>query len=345
MPADYYETLGVSRDADSDELKKAYRKLAMACHPDRNPGPEAEARFKEVNEAYGVLSDPQKRQIYDRYGHEGLQGGGGGGGGGFGGFEDLFGSVFGDIFGGGRPKGPPRGDDMRIDIEVSLADCLKRRERELEIPYPVDCGACSGSGAAKGTTPEVCSTCDGHGQVTVGHAFIRMAQTCPRCRGRGRTIKKPCGECRGKGQREERRPITVTIPAGIPHGAKLRVRGKGGPAPKGGEAGDLFVVVHVADHPTLHREDDHLVRELSVDMLTAALGDVLEVEGISGSVRVEVPAGTQPDDVIRIPGQGMPQLNQEERRGDLFLKVQVEVPRALSAAQRAHLEAFRGLKS
>ena len=344
MPADYYETLGVSRDADEAELKKAYRKLAMSCHPDRNPGPEAEARFKEVNEAYGVLSDAQKRQIYDRYGHEGLQGGGGGGGGGFGGFEDLFGSIFGDIFGGGRQKGPPRGDDMRVDIEVGLADCLTRRERDLEIPYEVECGGCGGSGAAKGTTPDVCATCDGHGQVTVGHGFIRMAQTCPRCRGRGRVIKKPCGDCKGSGSRQERRKISVSIPAGVPHGAKLRVRGKGGAAPKGGEAGDLFVVVHVADHPTLHREEEHLVRELSVDMLTAALGDELEVEGISGPVRVSVPAGTQPDDVIRVQGQGMPHLNQEQRRGDLFLKVQVEVPRALSAAQRAHLEAFRELK-
>ena len=345
MPADYYELLGVNKDASPEQLKKSYRKLAMRYHPDRNDSPEAEAKFKELSEAYEVLSDPQKRQVYDTYGHEGLKGQGGFGGGGFGGFEDIFGDLFGDIFGGGgrRRRGPPRGDDLRMDLQVSLSDCLEEREHTLKVPYERPCEPCKGTGADKGEALTSCQTCGGHGQVRMGAGIISMTQTCPRCRGRGKIIKTKCKPCKGKGVQVEEKELSLTIPAGVDHGNRLRLKGKGGFAPQGGEAGDLHVVIHVEDHPTFRREGEHLARELKVDMITAALGAELELEGISGPVTLNIPAGTQPDEVITVRGEGMPALNRPKHRGNLYVQVSVEVPQSLSEAQREHLKAFQAL--
>ena len=253
MPADYYETLGVSRDADASKLKKAYRKLAMQYHPDRNDTPEAEAKFKEVSEAYEVLSDDEKRQIYDRFGHEGLKGQMGGGG--FYDAEDIFSQLFGGIFsGGGRGRSRrPRGSDYQMEEEITLQECLREHDREIVVPYEADCENCDGSGAAPGSTPKRCKRCGGTGQITIDHQIIRVAQTCPTCRGQGFIITNPCRVCEGSGKTIDERKIKVHIPAGVDHGMRIRVKGKGEAAPAGGDPGDLYIVFRVADHPTLQQ--------------------------------------------------------------------------------------------
>ena len=343
MSTDYYEILGVSRDADASTLKKAYRKLAMQYHPDRNDTAEAEAKFKEVSEAYEVLSDEEKRGIYDRFGHDGLKGHGMGGGPGFH-PEDLFSQIFDNIFSGGgrRRSRKPRGSDYQMEEVISLQECLTEHEREITVPYEKECGHCDGSGAAAGTSPKRCTRCGGQGQILIDHQFIRMAQTCPTCRGQGTVISKPCRPCKGSGKEVDERKIKVTVPAGVDHGMRIRVRGKGEAAPLGGDPGDLYIIFNVSDHPTLQREGETLITELPIDLVTACLGGELKIEGIEGELDVNVKPGTQPDDVIQLKGQGMPQLN-KKRRGDLLLRVVVEIPRSLSDEQRAHLEAFREL--
>ena len=341
MPADYYDLLGVSRSADAKEIKKAYRKLAMQYHPDRNPTAEAEAKFKELSEAYEVLSG-DKRSIYDQYGHEGLKGQAGG----FNNAEDIF-SMFGDLFGfgggGGRRRTrTPRGSDYRFDIEVELEDCLERHEKEITVPYEKTCTPCDGSGAAPGSTPSTCSTCRGQGQVTIDHGILRMRQTCPSCQGQGQVIKKKCKRCKGSGKEPNEKKITLQIPAGVDHGMRLKLEGKGEPAPANGQPGDLFVVIHVADHAHFQREGQTLAREFKVDMITACLGGEIEVEGLDRTLTVKVPQGTQPEDTIRVPNEGVPKVN-GSRRGDLYLQVVVEIPTQLNKIQRGHLEAFRGL--
>lgn len=342
MPADYYEVLGVEQNASASDLKKAYRKLAMKYHPDRNSEAGAEERFKEISEAYDILSDDQRRSIYDQYGHEGLQGHGGGG---FSGAEDIFSSIFGDFFSGfgsnRRRSRTPRGSDLMIEIEVDLKDCLKRQERELKIPYDKECGTCDGSGAAKGTRPQTCQMCHGQGQVTVGQGIIRMTQTCPTCRGRGQVIKKRCKSCKGSGKEQEEKTLKIHIPAGIEHGNRLRIAGKGEAAPPGGEPGDLHVRVYVQNTTGFQREGETLAREFKIDMLTACLGDELTLQGIDQELSVKIPSGTQPDDLIRIQGAGMSRLNKEGIRGDLILQISVEIPQKLSDEQRSHLEEFR----
>jgi molecular chaperone DnaJ len=345
MPADYYELLEVSRDADAKTIKKAYRKMAMQYHPDRNSAPEAEAKFKELSEAYEVLSDESKRSIYDQYGHEGLKNQGFDG---FSGAEDLF-SMFGDLFGfgGGGRRGrsrTPRGSDFRYDIEVELKECLTRHEREVSIPYQKECSRCDGSGAARGSSPETCSTCGGYGQVTMGQGIIRMTQTCPTCRGEGKVIKRPCKACKGSGKEPDHKSITLTIPEGVDHGMKLKLTGKGEKAPAGGIAGDLYVVVHIKDHDRFQRDGQHLVCELDVNMIDACLGHTISLEGVDGrELEIEIPTGTQPDDVLQIKGEGMPRLNGGGRRGNLFVQVSVHVPKSLSKKQKKHLQAYRDL--
>ena len=348
MPVDYYESLGVSKDADASALKKAYRKLAMKYHPDRNDTPEAEAKFKEISEAYEVLSDDEKRQIYDRFGHEGLKGQMGGGG--FSSAEDIFSQIFDGFFGGGgfggggrRRNRRPKGADYQIEEEITLASCLHEQDREIVVPYEKECGNCDGSGAAPGTAPTRCSTCHGHGQVAIDHGIIRMAQTCPTCRGQGTIIKKRCKKCKGDGKVPDEQTVKVHIPAGVDNGMRLRVKGKGEAAPAGGDPGDLYVVFRVEDHPTLQREGESLVTDLPIDLITACLGGSLTVDGIDGEVEVQVDPGAQPDDVIKVSGEGMPRLNSSSR-GDLFLRVVVQIPKSLSSSQVAHLEAFRDLK-
>lgn len=344
MPADYYELLGVDRNADAKEIKKSYRKLAMQYHPDRNPSAEAEAKFKELSEAYEVLSDDDKKGIYDRYGHEGLKGHGGRGGVNP---EDLFSSIFGDFFGfGGGRRGrtrTPRGSDLRFDIQIDLADCLHKHEKEITVPYEKDCGACNGTGAHSSSGLKTCSTCNGNGQVTLDHGILRMTQTCPTCHGKGKTIKKFCKKCKGDGKESDDRKIKITIPAGVSHGNKLRINGKGEAAPPGGEPGDLYIVIHVHKHEFLQREDENLLRELKIDMITACIGGDLEIDGIDGVVEVNIPAGTQPDELLRIRGEGMPKLNRNHR-GDLFLQIVIEIPKKLSQSQKDHLLAYKNLE-
>ena len=341
MPKDYYESLGVSRDIDASGLKKAYRKLAMQYHPDRNDTPEAEEKFKEVSEAYEILSDDEKRSIYDQFGHDGLKGQMGGGG--FHSAEDIFSQIFGDIFGGGGRRSRsrrPRGSDYQIEEVITLVECLEEHEREIIVPYEKECSTCDGSGAAAGTSPMRCGTCQGQGQVAIDHGFLRMAHTCPTCQGAGTVIKKKCKKCKGQGKVPDKQKVKVHIPAGVDSGMRLRLRGKGEPAPAGGDPGDLYVVLRVEDHPSLQREGETLITEVSIDIATACLGGQVTIEGLEGEIDVEIEEGTQPDDVVQINGQGMPALNQS-RRGDLLLRILVEVPTRLTRDQRAHLEAFR----
>ncbi|MEE2789736.1 MAG: molecular chaperone DnaJ [Myxococcota bacterium] len=338
MNTDYYELLGVARDIDGSALKKAYRKLALKYHPDRNPDDrDAEEQFKAVSEAYEVLSDPQKRQIYDRYGHAGLQNQGMGGG-----FQDAsdifshFGDIFGDLFGFGQTRNSTRGADLRLGITIELSDCLAGLERVVEIPRNVVCGVCDGSGAAKGTRPETCQTCGGQGQVIVSRGFIRMQSTCPDCRGAGQIIRNPCQACGGSGMETISDKVNLKIPAGVDDGTKLRMTGKGEGSTAGGEPGDLYVIIQVAQHPRFARRGAELVAELEVSMFDACLGAKVDFDGLDSKLSIEVPAGTQPDDVIRVSGAGMPTV-QRTRRGDLHLQVRVVIPTALTEEQRALL--------
>ena len=346
MSDDFYALLGVEKSADERTLKKAYRKLAMECHPDRNPGDAAaEARFKAISEAYQVLSDPQQRQIYDRYGKDGLSQQGMGGG-----FSDVgdifssFGDIFGDLFGFGGRSGPRRGANLQTVVELSLASTLTESEHNIDIPRQKECRACDGTGAKRGTKPVVCRTCRGQGQVIVNRGFISMTTTCPDCRGAGQIIKEKCPECNGLGKTQYEEKVTVKIPAGVATGMKLRVSGKGQQSEHGGPNGDLFVVIQVAEHARFQRTDNELLAEVNVSMLEACLGTRTSFEGLDGSVDVEVASGTQPGDVVRIRGRGMPDVS-TGHRGDLHLRVQVDIPKKLTPEQRAHLEAFRKLKS
>lgn len=346
MPDDYYELLGVPRDADSRSLKKAYRKLAMQYHPDRNPGDtEAEDRFKAISEAYAVLSDDQKRRIYDRYGKEGLKNQGGAGG--FGDIGDIFsqfGDIFGDLFGfgGGRTsRGRARGADLRMGMELTLEECLAGVEKRVEIPRKIDCETCSGSGARPGTEPKGCRTCAGRGQVAVNRGFITMTTTGPRCRGQGQIIETPCGTCRGSGYRETVDKVTVKIPAGVDTGMKLRITGKGERAPTpGGSPGDLYVVVQVAEHPRFERHGGELLGELGVDMIQATLGAEVEFETLDGTETITIEPGSQPGSIIRLRDRGMPSVERGRSRGDLHLRLAVRIPTRLTDEQRALLTAF-----
>jgi molecular chaperone DnaJ len=339
MPVDYYESLGVSRDVDAATLKKAYRKLAMKYHPDRNDSPEAEVKFKEISEAYEVISDAEKRQIYDRFGHDGLKGQMGGG---FSSAEDIFSQIFDGFFGGGgrRRTKRPRGSDYQIEESISLVSCLEDQDREIVVPYEKECGNCDGSGASPGTSVVRCSTCHGQGQVAIDHGIIRMAQTCPTCRGQGTMIKKPCKKCKGGGKVPDERKVKIHIPAGVDNGMRLRVKGKGEAAPSGGDPGDLYVVLRIEEHPTLQREGESLITDLPIDMVTACLGGELTVDGIEGEVTVTLDPGTQPDEVIKVKGEGMPGLN-SNARGDLYLRMIVQIPNKLTKQQIIHLEAFK----
>lgn len=347
MPDDYYELLGVSRDADARTLKKAYRKQAMQYHPDRNPGDaEAEERFKAISEAYEVLSDDQKRQIYDRYGKKGLENQG------FSGFSDIgdifsqFGDLFGDLFGGfsgGGRRRVSRGPDLRMHMELTLGDCLTGIEREVDIPRTVDCDTCDGSGAAEGSEPTTCQTCGGQGQVAVNRGFITMRTACPRCRGEGRIVANPCGSCRGTGGKQISDRVKVRIPAGIGHGMKLRVSGKGQRSPNpGGPPGDLYVVIAVSDHPRFERHGTELLGEVEIDMVQACLGDEVEFETLDGTETLRIEPGTQPGTLVKLRGKGLPSVERgRARRGDMHLRVVVQIPTALDNERRALLEAFR----
>jgi len=340
---DYYEILSVERTSDGETIKKAYRKLAMQYHPDRNPGDkEAEDKFKEAAEAYEVLSDSNKRAQYDRFGHQAFQGGQGGFGGG-GGFHDMndifsqFGDIFGDIFGGGggqqrssRHRNSPRkGADLRYITEIELEDVIQGKEQQIEFDTESNCEDCHGSGAAKGSSAVTCKVCGGSGQVVRQQGFFTMATTCHHCHGTGEMIEKPCTTCRGKGRKQTHRKIKVTIPAGVDNGTRMRVANEGEGGYKGGPNGDLFVEIRVKDHDVFEREGDHLFANLDVSYLQFLLGGEITAEGLDGDVQVDVPRGAAPGERIKVSGRGLPSLR-GSRRGDLYFTLNVEFPKKLS---------------
>ena len=342
MKEDLYELLGVDRDVDASALKKAYRKQAMRYHPDRNPdNEEAEAMFKSVSYAYEVLSDEDRRSVYDRYGHAGLEQSGGGG------YRDVndifsnFGELFGDLFGFGGARVSRRGADLRLSLRLTLEDCLAGFEEEIQVPRHRNCQPCGGSGAASGSSPVACKTCGGRGQVVVNRGFIAMRSTCPSCQGAGQVIETPCKQCGGAGQERIHDSIKVKIPAGVDDGNRLRLPGKGEDGPPGGEPGDLYVVIQIEEHHRFERAGDDLQALLDIDMIQATLGDSIVFEGIDGPVDVTVPPGTQPNKVIRGPGEGMPSLRTPSQRGKLNLLVRVSIPKEINQTQRDLLERFR----
>lgn len=355
---DYYEVLGVSRDATADDLKKAYRKLAVKYHPDKNPDDKsAEDKFKEVSEAYDVLNDDQKRAAYDRYGHSAFAGGMGGGAGG-GGMHDPFdifkevfgggGGVFESFFGGGggggqrRSGGPQRGSDLRYALEITLEEAAHGAEREIEYERLVACKTCTGSGSASGSGKKTCRTCGGAGQVISSRGFFQVQQTCPDCNGTGETITDPCKPCRGVGRVKERTRVRLRIPAGIEEGSRLRSQSNGDTGTAGGSPGDLYVVIHLKPHDVFQRDGDDLHCEMPMSFATAALGGELTVPTIEGKASVKIPAGTQSGTTFRLRGKGLKHLG-GNNHGDLYVHVQIAVPTKLNGEQKAKLQEFSNL--
>ena len=349
--ADLYETLGVSRDASADELKKAYRKLAVKYHPDKNPDDKAaEAKFKEISSAYDNLKDPDKRAAYDRYGHAAFQGGGGGGGGHdpFDMFREAFGGrggggIFDEFFGGGgggqSAGGAAHGSDLRYDLEISLEEAVKGCEKEIRYRRPAECKKCHGEGAEPGSKKVTCPTCGGAGQVSSNRGFISFRQVCPSCQGAGQTIEKPCKNCHGEGREMETSTVKVRIPGGVATGSKLRSAGKGEAGQMGGQAGDLYIIIHVKEHELFERHDHDLFCEVPIKFTLAALGGAINVPTLFGKGSLKIPTGTQTGTTFRLRGQGVPHLR-GNRKGDLLIRVQIEVPTKLSSEQKKKLEDY-----
>jgi molecular chaperone DnaJ len=347
---DYYEVLGVERGAPDAEVKRAFRRLAQQWHPDVNQDAEAQERFKEVNEAYQVLSDPQRRQAYDMFGRAGVNGAAGGGGfgtAGFGGFSDIFDAFFGGGMGGAaaRRAHPQTGSDLRYDLRISFEEAVLGTEKEIEFPVLGRCDTCGGTGAKAGSTPTQCSQCHGRGEVrSVRQTMLGQmvnVQACPRCHGEGSTIDEPCATCRGEGRTERHRTLRVAIPAGIDEGHQVRLSNEGEVGPRGGAPGSLYVAVHVADHPTLTREGSELFFEAELSITQAALGTRLKVPTVDGEdADIDIKPGTQPGTEIRLRGRGVPHLRRPSTRGDLHVIANVVVPTKLSRHQRELLEAY-----
>lgn len=335
---DYYDILSVARNATEQDIKKAYRKLAMKYHPDRNPDdPDADSKFKEATEAYEVLSDSQKRAAYDQFGHAGVQGGAQGGAGA--GFGDAFSDIFGDIFGGGFRKGPRAGDDMQYDLEITLEQAVKGTEVDIRIPYEQACDACGGSGAEPGTSAQTCPTCGGEGQVRIQQGFFAVARTCPTCHGRGKIIKSPCKKCRGEGVVTQHKTLSVKIPAGVDTGDRIRLQGEGGMGEPGAPRGNLYVRVSVKRHAIFQRDGDTLFCELPVSFATATLGGDIEVPSLNGKARLKIPAGTQSGQRFKLSGKGVKSVR-SSRVGDLICEINIETPVKLTNEQKALLKAF-----
>lgn len=350
MKADFYETLGVQKGADEKELKAAFRKLAMQYHPDRNPDDAgAEMKFKEINLAYEVLKDPQKRAAYDRFGHAAFEQGMGGGHPGFGhgGFADIFEDIFGDMMGrrGRSSGGRERGADLRYNMEITLEEAYTGRTAQIRVPTSVTCAECSGSGAKPGTQPVTCSMCAGAGRVRASQGFFSIERTCPQCHGRGQTIQDPCAKCAGQGRVTEEKALSVNIPAGIEDGTRIRLAGEGEAGLRGGPTGDLYIFLSVKPHDLFQRDGADLYCKVPISMTTAALGGQFEVTSLDGTqTRVKVPEGTQNGRQFRLKGKGMPILRQPQL-GDLYIQVAVETPQSLSKRQRELLEEFEQLSS
>ncbi|MCL1825073.1 MAG: molecular chaperone DnaJ [Betaproteobacteria bacterium] len=344
---DYYTTLGVNRDANDDTIKKAYRKLAMKYHPDRNPGnKEAEEKFKEAKEAYEILSDTKKRDAYDRFGHAGVDpsaGVGGGFGGGFEGFGDAFSDIFGDLFGGGgggrSRSNVYRGADLRYNLEISLEEAARGAEKIIRIPTVEECGTCGGTGAKPGTHPVTCPSCGGAGQIRIQQGFFSLQQPCPRCHGAGRIIPDPCRDCGSSGRVKRQKTLEVKIPAGIDEGMRLRHANHGEPGVNGGPSGDLYVEIHIRRHSMFEREHDDLHCEMPISFTTAALGGEIEIPTLDGMARLKIPAETQSGKVFRLRGKGIQNVRTQSH-GDLLCHVLVETPVNLTERQRELLKEF-----
>lgn len=354
---DYYELLGVDKGADEKALKSAFRKQAMKFHPDRNPGDaSAEAKFKELNEAYEVLKDPQKRGAYDRFGHAAFEQGGPGGmgGGGFGGgagmgaggFSDIFEDIFGDMMGGRSRRGPSqrgRGADLQYNMEITLEEAFAGKTAEIEVPTSVRCDTCDGSGAKPGTQPTSCSLCGGVGRVRRAQGFFSVEQTCPQCSGRGQIVSDPCDDCGGNGKRQETRSLSVNVPEGIEDGTRIRLAGEGEAGTQGGTSGDLYIFLSIKPHEFFQRDGADIYARVPVSMTTAALGGSFEVPTLDGGkTRVKVPEGTQTSKQFRLKQKGMPVLRSSQL-GDMYIQVQVETPANLTRRQRELLEEFETL--
>lgn len=362
MKKDYYDLLGVSKGASADEIKKSYRKMAVKYHPDKNPGDKtAEEKFKEVSEAYEVLSDDKKRQMYDQFGHAGVGAGMGGGGqgpfggfgqGGFGGgqgsMNDIFGDIFGDLFGqaSGRGRGGARrtrgvpGADIKTDVDITFEEAARGTEKTITIPKSVSCETCKGSGAKAGTQPETCRGCQGTGEQTFQQGFFAISRPCSECGGSGQKIAHPCPDCRGAGKVRKRSSIAVKIPAGIDTGQRLKLSNEGEAGERGGPPGDLYVVINVLEHDLFTREDADVLCDVPVTFIQASLGDEVEVPTLDGKVKVKIPEGTQSHKVLRLKGKGMPYLGSPSR-GDQLIRVIVETPTKLSREQRELLKKFQ----
>ena len=363
MAKDFYETLGVPRTATEDDLKKAYRKLAMQYHPDRNPGnTEAEAKFKEINEAYDILKDPQKRAAYDRYGQSAFQNGGGGftgnpfgggsqgfPGGGFegGNFEDLFEDLMGGLFGGAGPQSSRRrtsnrGADLRYNLEVTLAQAFTGTEVPIRFSTTLSCTTCAGSGAKPGTKPTPCPTCGGSGNVTFRQGFFSMTRTCPECGGRGSIVKDPCPDCKGTGRQRQSRTLTVNVPPGVDDGTRLRLAGEGETGTHGGPRGDLYVFINIKPSPLFKRDGADLHLEVPIPFTDAILGTSLTLPTpTGGKTEVKVPEGTQPGATLRLRGKGMPELGNSRHHGDMLVHLHVETPTKLTKRQKELLEELK----
>lgn len=357
---DYYEVLGVDRNADDAALKKAYRALAKKYHPDMNPGDkEAEKKFKEASEAYAVLSDAEKRRQYDQFGHAAFEGGAGGAGGGFGGFDfsgadfgDIFGDIFGDLFGGGRRggragNGPMQGANIRKGVRITFEEAVFGCEKELEVVIKDPCTTCNGTGAKPGTSPETCQKCGGKGQVVyTSQSFfgtVQNVQTCPDCHGTGKIIKEKCFDCAGTGYVASKKTIQVSIPAGIDNGQSIRIRGKGEPGTNGGPRGDLLVEVTVSRHPVFGRQDMHIFSTAPISFAQAALGGDVRIKTVDGDVLYNVKPGTKTDTKVRLKGKGVPSLRNKQVRGDHYVTLVIQTPEKLSAEAKEALRKFDAL--
>ncbi|MEO8134012.1 MAG: molecular chaperone DnaJ [Betaproteobacteria bacterium] len=349
---DYYQTLGVNRDASDEDIKKSYRKLAMKHHPDRNPDNKgSEDQFKEAKEAYEILSDPKKRAAYDQFGHAGVDGhaGAAGAGAGFGGFADAFGDIFGDLFGGARGaaggrggSGVYRGSDLRYNLEISLEDAARGTEAKIRIPTMEECATCKGTGAKAGTKPITCTTCQGHGQVRVSQGFFSIQQTCPECHGSGKIIPDPCRTCHGAGRIKNHKTLSVKIPQGVDQDDRIRLAGEGEPGVNGGPAGDLYVVMTLKPHAVFQREAADLHCEMPISFATAALGGTVEIPTLDGKAQIKIPAETQSGQTFRLRNKGIKPVR-GHTPGDLYCHVAIETPVHLTSRQKELLREFEDL--